>query len=579
MARVIQGTQTSWGPSIANRRFPREICATAWSSCSRFIAVACQWFPHIVILDGVTFEQLHTIHPPEEELDWKHITFSPGAHLLTAYSWIAKCIVSWDLQTGGLLSHISTKGSECKSVSYSRCGIMIGGSYNNNTITIYNVLSGVPISSHSIQQDIVGPIWTLGKYLQLATVEVGSITLWQVSFSSGHAPAQIGSLSTPYNFSSDELVLLPTLSYFAFILDGEVLVWDAQHDKVLLHSTDVKYPRNMSFSSNGHFFACGSWGREFYIWRESPTGYLPHQKLVSSGGPNRPLISPDGESVISSGEQTLQLWHIGDSPTHPFSILKQTSQYNGRFLVEFSPGESLVAITQKLSSMVTILDVKSGNPWFVIETGTKICGLRMTEDKIIVVGDGKIVTWDLPAGNIASNTQGNVTSCVQTTTFEHSAHISDLHASISPNLDCVAFGDGDFDTQENLCIYNIHTGKKLVACGSGGYTVGFTPSGHGVWCAAVDRVDQWEIIQGSGPNEIKLKKLQGSSEPQCLPWLSPCGHQVTNDGWVPHSSGKWLLWLPHNFWPDTRFEQKWSGKFLAVWNYDLSEPCILEFKM
>ena len=578
MARVVQGTQTSWDQSIANRRFPDKICAAAWSSCSRFIAAAHIKSPKIVILDAVTFEQLHTIHPQQKKPDWEHIAFSPHAHFLTAYSWLEDCIVSWDLQTGGLLSHISTGGSICNSVSYSGCGTMIGGSYNNNTITIYNVLSGVPISSHSIQQAIIEPIWTLGEYLQLAAVKSGSITLCQVSFSLGHAPAQIGSLSTPYNFSSDELVLLPTLSRFAFILYGEVVVWDAQHHKFLLRSKDVKHPTNMSFSSNGDFFVCGTFNREFYIWRESPAGYLSHQKFVSSAILAIPLISPDEGSVISYGDQILQLWHTGNSPTHPFSISKQTSQHNGDFLVEFSPGESLVAITERLSSTATILDVKSGDPRFVIETGTNMCGLKMTEDKIVVVGDGKIVTWDLPASNLASNTQGNVTNCVQTTTFKHPGQISDLYASISPNLDYVAFGNIKMGASEDLCIYSIHTEEKLAVAISSGFTVGFTPSGHEVWCAGFDMIEQWEIIQENGPNEIKLKKLQESSEPQCLPWLSSCYYQVTNDGWILHSSGKWLLWLPHNFRPDTRLQQKWSGNFFAVWNRGLPEPCILEFE-
>jgi len=119
MARVIQGASTLWDPSIATVRFPGRICATIWSPCSRFIATAHKGSAEIVILDAATLEQLNTMQPHAlqlhtmkslgEQIEWKHITFSPDSHLLTGYSWLQDWILSWDLQTGGLLSNISTE--------------------------------------------------------------------------------------------------------------------------------------------------------------------------------------------------------------------------------------------------------------------------------------------------------------------------------------------------------------------------------------------------------------------------------------------------------------------------------------
>ena len=594
MARVIQGVPISWDPSIANIRFSYAIHVTAWSPCSRFIAVVCFNLPVIVVLDAGTLEQLHTMYSPYKRIEWNYVTFSPGTHLLTAYSHHNGCIVNWDLQTGGVLSNFDALGfhiSEsptCNSMSYSLCETLIGVSFSNDTIIVYNVLSGKSISSHSTKQPIVKMIWTHGEFLQFATIESGSIATWQVNFTSNHTPTRVGSLSTPHDFSSDELVLLPATSRIAFSLDKKVVVWDTLHHKALLHSADAKNPRAMSFSPEGHFFLCGTISREFYIWKESPTGYLLHQKLVSGASRPTPYISLNGESVISSSGQILQLWHTKKSPT---SIQTAHCQHK-RFLIGFSSDESLVAFTQTLSSTVTVLDTKSGNPWLVIDTDAPTCGLRMTEGQILVVCKGKVITWDLPARNSAFNPMRDTNDSVQTIALKLPQHVVFLQASISPNLDYVAFGTG-ITTKEPLSIYSMHSREKLATVPpdgyilgyrSGyrpgyrpGYKVGFTQNGHEVWCADEVTLNQWEIVKENGSNAITLKRLNKDAEVLCgLPWLSSHGYQVTHDGWILGSNGKCLLWLPHHWRPDKRVERVWSGKFLAVWNDNSSEPYILE---
>lgn len=587
MARVVQGIPALWDPSIANIRFPGEICTAAWSPCSRLIAVAHNKSSLIVILDAMSLEQLHTMHPPQDGMLWSYITFSPGSHLLTAYAQMRDSIVNWDLQTGGLLSQISTwEYYRCDSVSYSGCETMIGSSFSSNTIVIYSVLSGTRISSHSIQSPIVGNIWTCGEYFWFATVESSfqiadsrSIIMWQVGFTSSHSPTKVDSLSTPNQFFSSQLVLLPTLSRLAFILGGEVLVWDAQHHKLLLHSAEVENPRAMSFSPDGHFFVCGTEGREFYIWKESPTGYISNQRLVSGANGTTPYTSPSGESVISSGDRILQLWPTTSPPTTSPSISTQASQHSGWFFVEFSPDESLVAVAERLGATVTVLDTKSGNTCLIIDTNMKACGLRITEDKVIVVGDGKIVTWNLPARDCLPNTGRNINDSVHTTTFKHFAHISGLCASISPNLNYLVT-QGSQSVQQALCIYNTHTGEKLTDATSSANTPGFTPNGHEVWCARDSgQVYQWKIVR-DGPHAVRLEELGINVEPLSgVPWLSPYGYQVTDDGWILCSSGKWLMWLPHHWRQDEKIQRKWNGKFLTVWNRSLPKPCILELKV
>ena len=85
---------------------------------------------------------------------------------------------------------------------------------------------------------------------------------------------EVESLPTPDNFDpSKPFLFLPTHSRLAFVFEGAVFVWDTQHSKLLLNSVDVgQYWEGMTFSSDSHFFTCGTVGPEVYLWKESPTG-------------------------------------------------------------------------------------------------------------------------------------------------------------------------------------------------------------------------------------------------------------------------------------------------------------------
>ncbi|KAF9779596.1 hypothetical protein BJ322DRAFT_1221434 [Thelephora terrestris] len=552
LAKVTCGVPDLWDPSIANASFPEFIRA-------------------------VTLKQLYTVYPKSRGRDWEEIVFSSDGHLLAGHSWTEDCIVTWDLKTGGVIGEISTeKAGNCKSMSFSDCGTMLGVLFQK-TIMTYNILSNTCISSHQVQEPAVGTIWTYGECLRFATVNSGSISIWQVGFTPAHTPTRVASLSTPEDFSSSSLVLLPTLSWLAFIVEGRVIVWDAQNHKVLLNHVDVEKPRIMSFSSSGLFFICGTEGTELYLWRKSPSGYLPHQKLVSRGIWNFPLVSPDGESVISitSYGKAIQLWHIAKSSTSFSGVSTQASCDHEDFLVDLSADESLIAVAQRTSHTVTIFAMKSGAPWLVIDADTVICGVKITKDKIIVIGDGKIVTWNLPGrdGDFSADR-------AHTVAFQNSGHVEYLRASVAPNLDYLAIASLR-ESEESLCVYNMHNGEKLAVARSEGWITGFTPDSCGVWISRYDGVvDQWTIVEEGGSNGLKLQKVGTWRTPQDgFPWHSPCGYQLTDDGRILSSSGKHLLWLPHHWRPNTKLQVRWGRNILVVWNEYLLEPIILKLEV
>ena len=621
LARAVQGLPTLWDPSITNTESSGHIRTIAWSPCSKLIAIG-QYY-RVVVLDTVTLERLHTMHLKNCHVFWEDLIFSPDGHFLTGCS-EEGLIANWDLQTGGLISTINTIRTISTiipintirtistiipikmwtsimylSMSYSECGTMIGVLLEGTTIKTYNVLSGKKISSHSVKGLIANIIWTHGECLRFATEGSGSITIWEIGFTSDHAPIQVGSLSIPDNFSQG-IVLLPALSWLAFIFEGRIIVWDAQHHKILLDSTDVKGPGNMSFSPDGRFFVCGTVGQEFHLWKKSPDGYLSHQKFTTCTGWATPVISPDGELIISFCDSTLQLWHTADSSTLSLSISVPASQHTNGFLLEFSPNGSLVAVTQRLGNTVTVLDVRSGNQKLVIDTGMEVCGIGISESRVIVVGDGKIVTWEIPAGDSVLSVQGNVSSNVQTTTFDHSIPIERLRASISPDLTYITAMD---DILLELHIYDIQTGENILTAWGlhktekhlsklsredlGGFRhlenfPGFNLDGNRVLCATPDgSVRQWAVVRNTRSSITKLNSLGDNhiERPSSgLPWHSSCGYQVTDDGWILNTSGRHLLWLPHQ-WRLRKAERRWNGKFLGLFCRGLPEVVILELEV
>ena len=52
--------------------------------------------------------------------------------------------------------------------------------------------------------------------------------------------------------------------------------------------------------------------------------------------------------------------------------------------------------------MVTVVDLKSGVPQLTIDTGTHIYGLTIAESTVVVAGERKIITWNLPMGGSCS---------------------------------------------------------------------------------------------------------------------------------------------------------------------------------
>ena len=321
----------------------------------------------MAVLDSATLQRLQILEAPRDIslLPPCRLIFSPDSRILTCCSSDYKqpFVVSWDLQTGGVVGVITWQRSEWNitvdfhdaktvTITYSSDGKMVGVFYcylsvNDNyrvttNLSICDVASGVYMHSHSLDGgEILLPnnIWTHGESLQFVTAGAKTITIWEVGFTSGATPTEVGTLPIPDGFPNDGrgVGFLPSPCRLAFFTDEcGVQVWDARNSKCLLDSTDADFYGAMSFSSDGRFFTCSGMESETYIWKESPDGYILHEILASSSEIEypRPSLSPTGEFIVTPSKRAIQLWRTKRSTTAASSTLTQAPQITNSFVLD-----------------------------------------------------------------------------------------------------------------------------------------------------------------------------------------------------------------------------------------------------
>jgi len=471
--------------------------------------------------------------------------------------------------------------------------VLSHGSYDSDdaTVNTYNVLSGTHICSHLVEGLVKDGIRAHGECLRFTTMTPGSITTWEAVFASTHAPTKVETLPIPDGCRDLESLLVhPTLPRLAFICEGRVRVWDTQHSEFLLDSAHRVFDYTMSFSPDGRFFTSNGVTPEhgftgIYLWKESHTGYVLHQRLIPDSSNTLPRISPNGRSVIAFGGTIIQLWHTTESTTSRSAVSAQTSRSNGRdFALGFSPDEALAAVVREGDKTITVVDLESGVPRLTIDAGMEVYGLGVTGSNIIAIGEGEIVTWDLPAGDHVLDLRANITDSVRTVTFDNDRHGIGRPKSVismSPDLHHVAIVRNSDPDYSCLGLYDAHTGQHLqtVTHDHSIYTPWFTPDGREVWCVRYDGgLDGWKVVEDSKSDVTELEHL-GSTEhqPDGPPSRSSRGFQVRDDQWILSPSGKRLFWLLPQ-WRVWYRRRVWGKRFLVLLRKELPEAVILELE-
>ena len=610
-AKIVYGLPTSWDPVVATIYDPKFTPKVAWSPCSRFIAVAKSGA--VNICDAATLNSLSTFKSPSY-IKLQALTFSPDGNFLAQFN--DGAFVTWDLQTGASVGITFPEGLDMKHTNfpctYSMDGRMIAVVYydrSGNTFIGTHNLSTTHTHLYSVSEgDIIPPIWTNGEVLQFATLEPGDITIWEVDFTLANKPRVVKSFVVPIKITGEkgfkQALFLPGICRLGIVHEAQLFVWDTQGSKFLLNIR-VYHPKEMTFSSNGHFFACTLGNEEeVHVWREAPAGYTLHQKLVFSVDhpSTSPLLSPDGGLIIIPLPPTIHLWHTKDPifPSHP---TVNTMLY--RFTLGFSPNKTLAAFARQYRDAVIVLDLRSGDPQLVIDTGMEIEHLGLDENTIVVVDKKKIVSWALAIESARANVSDNI----QTTTFDLSPLSNGqgfITLFLSPDLSLVVISwhsyigilasMGIYDVSNGRCLAVARPNLGMLKSSSTSHQLRvtntskiemaecagpfFTPDGHEICCVTHQQnspVYRWQIVDESESGTTRLQPLGMAGCPSViLPWQSSFGYTVTDDGWILSSTQKRLLWLPPR-WRSYDQYRIWSGEFLGLRHPQLAEPVIIQF--
>ena len=588
----MRGLPSSWDQTAATLYTETEPFEAVWSPCNRVIATVN--YESVVILDAATLSRLDTFAIPSQYLDdgnWRP-SLSPDGHCLTLIG--REQLISWDLQTGGPLGAVPSgfggkKYLTAFSSTYSEDGKVVAVAhlvsrpsailyepfdFYDTSIHTYD-LSGTEAGPHFASKGrIIAPIWTHGKCIRFVTISRGSVTVSEVEFTLKNPPVEVESLPIADKIVDGKCFLfLPSLSRLAFTVGDKIQVWDAKAAKLLLESvlpSPYRYGAYIpigSFSSDGRFFVHADRKGVTRVWKESPNGYVLHQKLpFVTKYCIQPRLSPSGEFVFMSPDgEAYHLWHTRDQ------VLSLPSVFESNFTLEFSTDESFVAFARQGGNLVTIFNSFTGDSQSVVDINKGVVCLGMTGSTLIVVGEEKIVSWDLPGGDRAFNYN------FRTTTLHRNPGIP-LCGSISPDFSRIAVLSWSH-SQTHLEIYDMSTGRCLTSAEtSDQYWVGFTWDGREVLTASwdLDYKEWWEIVEDSGSGPTRLEPQYWNVYPSgVFRWEPRRGYDVTGDGWVLSATRKRLLWLPHR-WRSKREYRVWRGRFLGLLHKDLPEVVILE---
>lgn len=248
----------------------------------------------------------------------------------------------------------------------------------------------------------------------------------------------------------------------------------------------------------------------------------------------------------------------------------------------------MVAVARLRDNVATVVNVTSCFPQFIIDTGIEILGLGVTGDTVIVVGNGKVVTWSLPVGKGGPEVRASINDSVRTIILNQSPLLLCWSPSvwISPDFNHIFIAGMYVLAAEEggyyLSAYSMSTGKCLAEIRPGGFEVWLTSDGRKVWCSTLGRggppggIVGWAIVKDNGSDLLKLERLDLTQhQPERCPWEPSRGYEVTDDGWILTSGGKRLLWSPPHWrlYPDGGV---WEGRFLGLLHLKLPEAVILE---
>ncbi|OAQ28199.1 WD40 repeat-like protein, partial [Linnemannia elongata AG-77] len=253
----------------------------------------------------------------EGHWDYVHsVTFSPcGKHIASSSG--DKTVRVWDSQTGERLFALDGHTDEVRCVKYSPSGEWLVSSSWDGTIRFWNSTTGEPEVVLSC---------SLGKFYSLAFSldgrwfasghEDGELQLWHAE-SGERGPVLNGHTSrvTGIAFSPDSRWIASSS------WDGTARLWDASTGTPInMLSSHKNWVNDVVFSPNGLQIASGGDDKKVRLWDVNSILTSSVELQDQTGGVWLTGYSPNGQHILTVGNQTIKQWNSLTGASRPLPI-------------------------------------------------------------------------------------------------------------------------------------------------------------------------------------------------------------------------------------------------------------------
>ena len=512
--RVVAGLPYLWDPRVASVVLSTQYPDMTWSPCSRFVAVNTT--TGIEFRDSTTLEKLSALKSPASlSLSAVTISYSPNGRLLacacTRPFSFELAIAIWDIQTGGIVKtmHGGEPGYP-RSMLYSSDGKMLavacGKSPYKWTAWIFNTASGERVCSDELESEFDPVFWTEENSIRFATsyrdCDGLGIDTWEItSTSSGH-PTKVDSLRVHHGFDSDnhQITFSPASLRVAVVSANSTIIRDVRDSSLLLETSASRDLGSYAghFSPDGNLFACTE-QQDLRIWKALAEGYslwakFPLRFPAAAGGTF--AFSPDSGSIIGWGSGITEVWKV-DQVICPPASEPPYDVWNSH-LVAFSTNGAYAAIGRASLGVITVIDLRSGIQELIIDLDMVIMDVRMIDDTVFVLGDVRVVSWNLTGGSYDQDRGVRLAGLDQSLKIVVVAHDYDVDQRLlDPRLlDCQC-QNALYSYGDDMFIFNAGDGTRLMDYHSPDRfrTFRFSPDGRHLWITHIREKwydDDWD---------------------------------------------------------------------------------------